>query len=72
MFNFWSMCKNPIICLFLIWHVLGPLKTFISACVHAHAPVCVQNKGECMREREREREREGEEGGRGNSRAVDS
>ena len=46
------MCKKPIICLFLIWHVLGPLKTFISAC----ARLCVcQNESECMREIERER-----------------
>ena len=44
----------PIICLLLIWHVLGPLKTFISACVRARLCVC-QNEGECMRERERER-----------------
>ena len=48
------MQKKPIICLLLIWHVLGPLKTFISACVRARLCVC-QNEGECMRERERER-----------------
>ena len=48
------MQKKPIICLLLIWHVLGPLKIFISACVHARLCVC-QNEGECMRERERER-----------------
>ena len=50
------MCvqKKPIICLLLIWHVLGPLKTFISACVRARLCVC-QNEGECMREGERER-----------------
>ena len=47
------MQKTPIICLVLIWHVLGPLKTFISACVRARLCVC-QNE----RERERERERE--------------
>ena len=50
------MQKKPIICLLHIWHVLGPLKTFISACVRARLCVC-QNEGECMRERERERER---------------
>ena len=50
------MQKKPIICLLLIWHVLGPLKTFISACVRARLCVC-ENEGECMRERERERER---------------
>ena len=44
--------KTPIICLLLIWHVLGPLKTFISACVRARLCVC-QNEAECMRERER-------------------
>ena len=49
--------KKPIICQLLIWHVLGPLKTFISARVRARLCVC-QNEGECMRERERERERE--------------
>ena len=68
------MCEKPIICLLLIWHVLGLLRTFISAFVRARVCVC-QNEGECMRERERERERErgGREGGRGgNSRAVDS
>ena len=72
------MCKKPIICLFLIWHVQGPLKTFISACVLARLCVC-QNEDECMRERERETDRQRErqretekEGGRGNSRAVDS
>ena len=70
------MCKKPIICLLLIWNVLGPLKTFISACVRTRLCVC-QNKDECMRERERERETERERarergGGRGNSRAVDS
>ena len=52
------MQKTPIICLVLIWHVLGPLKTFIK-CVRARLCVC-QNEGECMREREREREREKE------------
>ena len=50
------MCKKSIICLLLIWHVLGPLKTFISAFVCARLCVC-QNEGECMRERERERGR---------------
>ena len=71
------MQKKPIICLLLIWHVLGPLKTFISACVHARLCVC-QNEGECMREREREREREEREERErerereGNSRADDS
>ena len=64
------MCEKPIICLLLIWHVLGPPKTFISAFVRAYLCAC-QNAGEGMRERERERERErGGEGGRGNSRAV--
>ena len=47
------MCPKPIICLLLIWHVLGPLKTFISAFVRARLCVC-QNEGECMRERERQ------------------
>ena len=58
------MCEKLIICLLLIWHVLGPLKTLISVFVRARARVCVcvcvcvcQNEGECMRERERERER---------------
>ena len=50
------MCEKCIICLLLIWHDLGPLKTFISAFVCARLCVC-QNEGECMRERERERER---------------
>ena len=45
------MCEKPIICLLLIWHVLGPLKTFISASVHARLYVC-QNEDKCMRERE--------------------
>ena len=58
------MCEKPIICLLLIWHVLGPLKTFISAFVRARLRVC-QNEGECMRERERERERKRERGGGG-------
>ena len=58
------MCEKPLICLFLIWHVLGPLKTIISACMRARLCVC-QNEGECLREG-------GREGGRGNSRAVDS
>ena len=49
--------RKPIICLLLIWHVLGPLKTFISAFVRARLCVCLY-EGECMRERERERERE--------------
>ena len=62
------MCEKPIICLLLIWHVLGPLKTFISAFVRARLCVC-QNEGECMREGGREG---GREEGRGNSRAVDS
>ena len=53
------MQKKPIICLLLIWHVLGPLKTLISPCVRARLCVC-QNEGECMRERERKRERERE------------
>ena len=55
------MFEKPIICLLLIWHVLGPLKTFISAFVHAYLRVCLY-EGECMRKRERERgggEREG-------------
>ena len=53
LFELMSVCKKkPIICLLLIWHVLGPLKTFISACVRARLCVC-QNEGECMRERER-------------------
>ena len=56
------MQKKPIICLLLIWHVLGPLKTFISACVRARLCVC-QKEGESMREREREREREVEKRG---------
>ena len=60
LFELMSVCKkNAIICLLLIWHVLGPLKTFISPGVRAHLCVC-QNEGECMRERE------------GNSRADDS
>ena len=55
LFELMSVCKKkPIICLLLTWHVLGPLKTFISACVRARLCVC-QNEGECMRERERER-----------------
>ena len=58
------MFKKPIICLLLIWHVLGPLKTFISACVCARLCVC-QNEGECMRKRERERDREIERGREG-------
>ena len=45
------MCKKPIICLLLVWHVLGPLKTFISMCMRVRLYVC-QNEGECMRERE--------------------
>ena len=69
------MSEKPIICLLLIWHVLGPLKTFISVFVRALVCVC-QNESECMREREREkereREREREGGGIHNSRAVDS
>ena len=49
--------KTTFICLFLIWHILGPLKTFISACVG----LCVcQIEGERLRERERERERGGQ------------
>ena len=53
LFELMSVCKKtPIICLLLIWHVLGPLKTFISACVRARLCVC-QNEGECMREGER-------------------
>ena len=48
----------------LFVYSLGPLKTFISACVRARLCVC-QNGGECMKDRERERER-------CNSRAVDS
>ena len=56
------MCEKPIICLLLIWHVLGPLTTFIGAFVRACLCVC-QNEGECMREREKERERERERGG---------
>ena len=52
------MCEKPIICLLLIWHVLGPLKTFICAFVRARLCMCLY-EGECMREREREREREG-------------
>ena len=52
------MSKKSIICLLLIWHVLGPLKTFISAFVCARLCVC-QNEGECMRERERGRGGEG-------------
>ena len=52
------MCEKPIICLLLIWHILG-LKTFISAFVRARLCVC-QNEDECMREREIERERERE------------
>ena len=52
------MCERPIISLLLIWHVLGPLKTFISAFVRTRLCVC-QNEGECMREREGERKREG-------------
>ena len=50
------------ICLLLIWHVLGPLKTFISVFVRARLCVC-QKEGDCMREREREKD---------NSRAVNS
>ena len=57
------MREKPVICLLLIWHVLGPLKTSISAFVRALLCVC-QNEGECMRERERERERERGGGGR--------
>ena len=68
LFNLGPCAKKPIICLLLIWHVLGPLKTFISACVRARFCEC-QNEGECMRERERERERER---GGSDSRAVDS
>ena len=68
LFNLGPCAKKPIICLLLIWHVLGSLKTVISACVRACFCVC-QNEGECMRERTRERERERE---RGNLRAVDS
>ena len=37
------MYEKPIICLHLIWHVLGPLKTFISAFVRAH--LCVPKWG---------------------------
>ena len=60
-----SRSKKPITCLLLIWHVLGPLKTFISACVRARA--CVYAKirvivWERERERERGRERERERG----------
>ena len=51
------MCEKPFICLLLIWYVLGPLKTFISAFVRN----CV-----CAEMRVSERR----EGG-GNSRAVD-
>ena len=54
------MCKKHIICLFLIWHALGPIKTFISACVRAYvrARACVCAKMRVsVRERERERER---------------
>ena len=70
LFELMSVCKKkPIMCLLLIWHVLGPLKTFISACVRARLCVC-QNEGECMRERKRERERERER--EGNSRVDDS
>ena len=62
LFELMSVCKKkPIICLLLIWHVLGPLKTFISACVRGRACVCAKRK---MSERERERE--------SNSRAVAS
>ena len=53
------MCEKPIICLLLILHVLGHLKTLISAFVRAGLCVC-QNEGERMRERERDRERERE------------
>ena len=51
------MCEKPFICLLLIWYILRPLKTFISAFVRA----CV-----CAEMRVSERR----EGG-GNSRAVD-
>ena len=33
-----------------MWHVLGPLTTFINACVRARLCVC-QNEGECLREK---------------------
>ena len=55
------MCEKPIICLLLIWHVLGPLKTFISACSCARACVCAKMRVS-ERERERERDREIERG----------
>ena len=47
------MCKKLIICLLLIWHVLGPLKTIITAFVRARLDVCLY-EDECIRERERE------------------
>ena len=50
------MYEKPIICLLLIWHVPGPLKTFIGTFMRVCLCVC-QNEGECMRERERERVR---------------
>ena len=54
------VCEKPIICLLLIWHVLRPLKIFISAFVCAL--VCVPKWGWVY---ERERERERERGGKG-------
>ena len=56
LFNLGPCVKSLLhsICLLLIWHVLGPLKTFISAFMRARLCVC-QNEGDCMRERERER-----------------
>ena len=44
------MCEKPNICLLLIWHVLEPFKTLISAFMRGRLCVC-QNEGECMRER---------------------
>ena len=46
------MCEKPFICICLlfIWHVLGPIKTFISAFVRARLCVC-QNEDERMSER---------------------
>ena len=38
-FSLGLSAKKPIICLFLILHVLGTIKTFLSACVRAL--VCV-------------------------------
>ena len=43
------MCEKPFICLLLIWYVLGPLKTFISAfvraCVRAEMRVSERREG---------------------------